>query len=270
MALTDNRSDESVLSRHECKYFVAPQLLPSMRDYLSSFVAPDAFAAPWPGYRYPVTSLYLDNPELLLYRMTAEGRRTRFKLRIRSYSDAPDAPAYLEIKKRADKVVLKRRARVSAQRAAALIGDRLRQRGPAARSAGSVDGEFSNLVAMLGARAVIRIRYQREAYESRTKDPLRITFDTDLERSAILTRHRGDERDISWRVPTEGAILEIKFTEALPSWVREMIRRFQLDRRSIPKYLLSMDDALRNGGYRLAGGSYVSDLMVLQGSIRRD
>ncbi|MBI5503751.1 MAG: polyphosphate polymerase domain-containing protein [Deltaproteobacteria bacterium] len=270
MAWTANNSEESVLSRHECKYFVAPHLLPQMRDYLSSFVEPDAYAASCKEYRYPVTSLYLDSPELLLYRLTAEGRKTRFKLRMRSYADGPDEPVWLEIKKRADKVVIKRRARVSAQRAAALLGDRLRHREPAARLSGFVDGEFTNLVAMLGARAAIRIRYQREAYQARSRDPVRITFDTHLERSAILAGQPGNESGTLWPVATDGVVLEIKFTEVFPSWVRELIRRFQLDRQSIPKYLMSMDGALRAGGYRFAGGAYVKDLMVLHAAPRRD
>jgi len=269
MSPTTNQGNDSVLSRHECKYFVAPQLLPQMRDYLSSFVEPDAYAASCREYRYPVTSLYLDSPELLLYRMTAEGRRTRFKLRIRSYSDDPRDPVYLEIKKRADKVVIKRRARVSAGRAAALLGDRFHRRGPEARMSGAVDGEFTNLVALLGARSAIRIRYQREAYQSRTKDPVRITFDTNLERSAILAGQAGNERDNCWPVATAGVVLEIKFTEAFPSWVREMIIRFQLDRCSIAKYMMSMNDALRRGGYGVAGGAYLNCLMTLHGSTRK-
>lgn len=264
-----NRSNESVLSRHECKYFVAPHLLPRIREYLSPFVEPDEYAASREGFRYPVSSLYLDSPELLLYRMTAEGRKSRFKLRIRSYSDDPDAPVYLEVKKRADKVVIKRRARVSAGRATALLGDRFRNRASEARVTNSAEGEFTNLVAMLGARAAIMIRYQREAYQSRARDPVRITFDTELVRSPLLARHARYVRQSSWPVATEGVILEIKFTDAFPSWVQELIRRFQLDRRSIAKYLMSMDDAFRSGGTSLGGGSGVHELMALHASIRK-
>ncbi len=247
---------------------MTPETVAAIRDYMRPFVEPDPYAADWEGYRYPVSSLYLDSPELTLYRMTAEGRKSRFKLRIRRYTDDPDAPVFLEIKKRADVVVIKRRAKVTAERALTLLGSRAQAREKNAGLSGPVDGEFANLVSMLGARAVIRIRYEREAYESATRDPVRITFDTAIERTPTL-EHDPELNGNSWQtVPTRGVVLEIKFTDTFPSWVQGLVQEFQLERRSIPKYLMSMEDALRVGGYSLAGRAYLDELMMLHASTR--
>ena len=43
--------------------------------------------------------------------------------------------------------------------------------------------------------------------------------------------------------PTEGVILEVKFTDRAPRWVTGMIRTLGLERCSIPKYVLSLDRA---------------------------
>ena len=46
------------------------------------FTEPDNFAALCKGYRYPICSLYLDSPDLALYRQTVAGEKDRFKLRV--------------------------------------------------------------------------------------------------------------------------------------------------------------------------------------------
>ena len=103
-------------SRFECKYMVDPSVVPEIRHFLASFTEPDAFAAKCPGFRYPISSLYLDSPSLDLYQQTVNGEMDRFKLRIRTYDDNPASPAFLEVKRKHNNVVHKRRAGISRDR----------------------------------------------------------------------------------------------------------------------------------------------------------
>ena len=54
---------------------------------------------------YPIVSLYLDSPDLQLCRESLTGVKNRFKLRIRSYTDEPEYPRFLEIKRRINQVI---------------------------------------------------------------------------------------------------------------------------------------------------------------------
>lgn len=235
-------SDRTLLSRYECKYFVAPDLVPKIRMMARPFMRPDPFSRRSPGLRYRVSSLYLDTPDLALYSTTVRGLRNRFKLRIRSYSDDQASPIFCEVKRRADRVVRKIRVQTPRSYAAALVANGFRDDSVAMPDGGL--GDFIKRCRDVDARPFVHIRYMREAYESNGPDPVRITFDTDLsflgfDPSAPF--RVGGEGWVS--TPMEGTIVEIKFTDHCPSWVTSLVDRLQLVRESIPKYVLSVDHA---------------------------
>ena len=98
--------------RFELKYTVDERLAQAIRGFASAYLMPDKHGRRSQNYAYPICSLYLDSPQLTLYRATVDGHRSRFKLRIRFYDDSPQTPAYFEIKRRVDAVILKERATV--------------------------------------------------------------------------------------------------------------------------------------------------------------
>lgn len=236
--------DRTLTSRFEFKYWLDPERVGQVRRSIQPFVRPDRFAAPRPGHRYALSSLYLDNPGFDCYRGTIEGHRNRFKLRIRTYSDDPEAPAFFEIKRRMDAVILKRRASVDR----ALV-QRFLQGLPVSDPSSSAS-EFMQLTRRIGAGPVMRVRYEREAYESTGRDPVRVTFDTQLHHNATRSATL-DLAGPGWRpTPMLGAILEIKFTGTCPSWVTRMVRSLSIERGSVPKYVLCVDAARACGTLR--------------------
>ncbi len=234
------RGDRMLASRYEFKYVVPERLVPAIRRFIAPFTRPDAYAAGRPDHAYVISSLYLDTPDLLLYRMTREGVKNRFKLRLRTYSDDAATPVFCEIKRRMNRVILKRRARVGRDVAARVFpGEVDREVRRALESVAGLD-EFLTLWATSEARPVCRVRYRREAYEAATGEPLRITFDHDL----VCNPTAGFDLRLwgpGW-LPAgpPGVVLEIKFTERFPPWVAEMVRSFELGAQSVPKYVLSV------------------------------
>ena len=229
--------DRTLLSRYELKFWVPQQLVGEVRRHVRPFCRPDQFARVQPGNRYTISSLYLDNGRFDLYRTTTEGHHNRFKLRIRSYSDEPGTPVFFEIKKRANQVVRKRRSRVERDIAAKFLeGEPL----PAQDAAFE---EFVGSARRLGAVPTLRVRYEREAYESRGGDPVRVTLDTRIMHAPTTTANLSINGAGWERTPTEGTILEIKFTDNAPHWLPTMVRSLGLERHSIPKYVLSLDRA---------------------------
>ncbi|MGB0686064.1 MAG: VTC domain-containing protein, partial [Planctomycetota bacterium] len=114
-------TDRTLRSRFECKYLVTEEMATEIRRHVAPFVHPDYFTERSPGNRYPVHSLYLDTPRLELYETTCQGMKNRFKLRIRGYDGKPDSPLFAEVKRKADRVILKRRALISRDDAMALL-----------------------------------------------------------------------------------------------------------------------------------------------------
>ena len=241
-------SDATLRSRFECKYIVSPTAVPAMREFVQPFMAPDSFAARWTDNRYPICSLYLDSHDLKLYQQTVGGEKNRFKLRIRTYDDSPDSPAYVEVKRKINNIVSKRRAAI--ERAAAI---RFVDHGINGWSSGLPKDAESNLEYfalhsdLTDARPLIRVKYLREAYESRAGDPVRITIDTDLMHAVTFNNDLSHDRGRWVTTPVSGSILELKFTERYPEWLSDFVRMFGLIQQPVPKYVLSIDHMLMEG-----------------------
>ncbi len=229
-------------SRYEFKYRVAEGLLSEIRAFLKPFVQPDSYARLHPDNRYCISTLYLDSPALDLYRSTANGERHRFKLRIRSYSELPSDPVYLEVKERIDQVIRKERCKVPRSTAVEFLrnGCSVGSRGDATTYA-----SFSLLARQIGARPILWVRYQREAYQAAAPEPLRITFDTVLQHRIPPPFHPILEsgRDGWQATPCQGAIVEIKFTGRFPSFALDLVRQMNLIRTSVPKYLMCVESS---------------------------
>jgi len=237
-------SDITLASRFECKYVVSALAVPALREFIQPFARPDRFAAVRSDLRYPITSLYLDSDDLLLYQQTVGGEKNRFKLRVRSYSDDPDSPLFLEVKRKVNNIVQKRRARIDRASASRLLD--ARSMSPVGEQDADID-YFASHTELVSARPLVRVRYMREAYESIDGEPVRITLDTELMHVATFDFETSHDHGRWVATPVGGVVLEIKFTDMFPSWVRDMVRAFGLKQQPVPKYILSVDHMLLAG-----------------------
>jgi hypothetical protein len=241
------RTDDTLLSRVECKYLVSKEKLAGIREFIQPFVFLDRYAKHHPDGRYPISSLYLDSPNLALYQSTAKGLKNRFKLRVRTYSDTPSDPAFFEVKKRMNGIVYKFREAVSREEAVDLL-----ERNSLDTPPDTDLSKFITLRELHGAEPLMRVKYMREAYVSQNADPVRITFDDELEGAVTLDAEFSHEEGDWLSVPMDHTILEVKFTNLYPSWVSKLVQEFQLERTSVPKYVLCVEEANRCGAMRMA------------------
>ena len=239
-------------NRFELKYVIDEQRARAIRDYLRGFVEPDEHVQNLRTCSYPIHSLYLDSPTLLLYRQTIQGLKNRFKLRIRFYDDEPAHPAFLEIKGRLSDVIRKERAALSRREVNRLLDGRLLDPcalSPAGngRAAASLE-RFCRLVEELGARPAAYVSYLREAYVSSNSDQLRVTFDREI-RAAVFEGRQGLAPPLAGvPAPVSGVVLELKFVDRFPSWMRDLVCTFDLQRRSVAKYVYCVETLkLRSG-----------------------
>lgn len=232
-------------SRFECKYMIPLQQVPAVRRWIRMFLEPDPFTATRPDGSYPICSLYLDSPDLQLYRMTECGAKNRFKLRIRSYSDDPMSPLFFEIKRRMDRTIRKSRVSLCRAGAHAVLSGRVRPGDVAVDEDMHHLDTFLHLMRHVAAGPVTRVHYKREAYESTANDKVRLTLDQSL----CFMETLGYEFALGgreWaRATMGGVLLEMKFTDCYPQWVAEMINHFELRKIPFSKYGTCVKGALQ-------------------------
>lgn len=230
-----------VFQRFEAKYYLheleAQAVLSAMMPYVTS----DPHVPP--GQSYAILSLYLDSPDLTLCESSEFGEKNRFKLRVRSYGEGPEAPVFLELKRRIDKVIKKERVGVKRS----YLPQILRGKGfcedallNPSRGALQKLYNFRDYQESINAMPRCMVRYTREAYMSDLEEPVRISLDRCLSTMPVA----GYSEDI-WsydnkrykEVDAFDVMFEIKFSNAMPFWVRQLIQTFELTRSSCAKYV---------------------------------
>ncbi len=227
-------------NRYELKYLIDERRAHAIRDFAMSYLDHDPYALGRPNFEYPIYNLYLDSDDLALCRATMSGDRNRFKLRIRTYDRDGTGPAFFEIKRRVNDVICKERSAVRRDAVDRLLAGHWPRREDLVKLSDQAFGalqRFCELRSRMRASGTVHVAYLREAYCSQDSNAVRLTFDRGLR----ATRHHnrlsplGPGQDIDPGV--EGVILELKFTDRFPVWMREMVRIFNLERRSMAKYV---------------------------------
>ena len=100
---------------------------------------------------------------------------------------------------------------------------------------------FYRLRDRLSAEPRTFVCYRREAFISPDNNHVRVTFDRDVAAQRFVAgKPLAIPRDFYWpRIP--GVVLELKFTDRFPNWMSELVRTFDLQRVSVPKYVKCAD-----------------------------
>ncbi len=227
--------------RYECKYLVPESVAAALRRRLLPFLQPDEHAAGSPDHTYPVSTLYLDGSELQLYRETVEGKKQRYKLRIRAYTDDPTVPLFAEIKRRHDGIVHKQRCPVPRAALATITAGTPPDLSAMRPAQASALLEFCRLVQLRRALPTVVVRYDRQAYVGAVEPESRVTFDRAL-RTLRTDQPVLPVQDARFQpVAVRGVVLELKFTNRCPNWMLQAVQHFGLRRISFSKYCRSVD-----------------------------
>ena len=197
--------------------------------------------------QYPegmITSCYYDTPQLDAYQESADGEFAKQKLRLRWYGDPPDqfAGVWIELKSRDGVRSRKRRFRFPSSGAPNPLGINLPDRAELVQHL----RELSDL-ATIALPPVLEptalIRYRRLRWQS-ADGLLRASLDTDVR--AVHPR-----APAIWIPIADGAVLELKSSDALPPQI-EHLGRLGLRRTAHSKYALAVEQLY--GGERARAG----------------
>ncbi|MFO0553000.1 MAG: polyphosphate polymerase domain-containing protein [Polyangiaceae bacterium] len=232
-----------MLERYEFKYLIDETQADEIRATALSVGVRDEYAGE--SGRYTIRSLYFDTPEHHLFFANDREAVDRFKMRVRSYPDAPMSPVFLEIKRRTKDVIRKSRAAIKRDIdwRRAMVADRevFARLSPSQRNAAS---NFARHLLLYHLEPKILIDYEREAFASTIDNYARLTIDrkiisqpmTKLSLEADPKAWRPIDHRVITNTPTCISVLELKFERRPPRWMVALVRRLELVRYSYSKY----------------------------------
>ena len=216
----------TVFKRYELKYRLTLAQRERILEAMAPYMAPDRYR------RTTVRNLYMDTDSYRLIRRSIEKPAYKEKLRIRSYAQVTgEDTVFVELKKKYEKVVYKRRLPLCERDATAWVCRE--QRCPVDSQIAREIEYFMDFYGTL--RPTVFLSYQREAYYDRGGGDFRVTFD-----DTILCR----QTDLSLRsdiygtpiLPEGNVLMELKCSGGIPLWMVEVLSREQIYKTSFSKY----------------------------------
>ena len=215
----------SVMKRHEVKYLLNGEQTRRFREKLQGHMQIDQYG------KTSIASLYYDTPTYQLIRSSLEKPAFKEKIRLRSYGLATqESPVFLEMKRKANGVVYKRRVQMTVPLAQQFFSEDGKTQD---------DGQISREIAAFrthyqALRPTCLIIYDRTAYFEPGGD-LRLTIDEN-------PRYRLD--DLTLTKSMQGVslldpgwtILEIKVQDAMPLWLTAILSECSIRKGSFSKY----------------------------------
>ncbi len=235
---------QTVFERTEKKYILTLIQRNTLIKKIAEHIRPDEYG------ESTVNSLYFDTDDDRLIRTSLDKPLYKEKLRLRSYSTPKtDSYVFLEIKKKFDGVVYKRRETLSYSDAMNYITSRsLPVR---SQIMNEIDWAMNHYE---GLRPKMFIAYDRTAFYSRDDRELRITFDRNPRfRTEELDLAKGSygERILS----PELCIMEIKALNTMPLWLTKALNELKIFPGSFSKYgtaYTKLTQRKMNGGQNCA------------------
>ena len=211
--------------RYEKKYLLPPERSEAVHRALEGRIVPDAY------FKSTVCSLYYDTDDYALIRRSIEAPVYKEKLRLRSYNvPGPDDTVFIELKKKFEGMVYKRRITMSASAATAYL---------AGKAPPQEDSQMiKELDWFLRSNKVspkVFIACDRTAWVGRDDPELRITFDENL-------RWRADDLDLCLGSRGEPltepgwVLMEIKMPDTAPLWLAHLLSELEVFPTGFSKY----------------------------------
>ena len=219
-------SSPTVFQRYELKYLLTREQKAAVISAMASRMEPDSFG------RSTIRNLYYDTDTYRLVRKSLEKPIYKEKLRVRSYRTAgPDDEVFIELKKKYQSVVYKRRTGISEKEAADYLAGRI----PAPKPCQITDelDYFREFYKTLAPR--VFLSYEREAFFEKDNDSFRVTFDENiLWRTTDLSLGAGIYGENILK-PGQ-TLMELKTSGGIPLWMVDILNGQKLQKTSFSKY----------------------------------
>ncbi len=213
-----------IFKRYELKFILSVEQYRLIKSEMENYMCGDKYG------ESDICNLYCDTPDFLLVRRSIEKPSYKEKLRIRSYGVAKKgSDVFMEIKKKYDSVVYKRRIRSDEKTAVKMLSGNMASE----CQIGKEILYFTKLYA--GIKPQMFISYRREAFYGIDDKEFRITFDRSiLWRTYDLSLNSGIYGQPV--LPENKVLMEIKTAAAIPLWLVKILSGNKIYKTSFSKY----------------------------------
>ena len=219
-------SFQTVFKRYELKYMLTEAQKQTVLAAMEPHMALDEYG------RTTIRNIYFDTDNYRLIRHSIEKTAYKEKLRIRSYSRAnPDSTVFVELKKKYNRIVYKRRVSMPEKEAMDWVCKEHR-----CNMNTQISEEIDYFLDYYETlHPAVFLSYEREAYYSKDKSDFRVTFD-----DTILCR----QNDLSLEsevygipiLPKGSVLMEIKCSGGIPLWMTHVLSEEHIYKTSFSKY----------------------------------
>lgn len=223
--------------RYEMKYSITKVQKDMLLELFTEYMEPDQHGVS------SIYNLYYDTPDFLLIRRSIEKPVYKEKLRFRSYGNATkESPVFLEIKKKYQSVVYKRRVVCDYHHAKHYFEHNEDD------GCSQIEREIDYFKQMYkGIEPRVFISYDREAYFGKDDPEFRVTFDDNIRyrQDDLALNHGGDGESI---LQPGMALMEIKVAGSIPLWLTHFLTEQHIYKTSFSKYGCAYKEIIKREG----------------------
>lgn len=226
---------QTVFKRVEKKYLLTEEQYNKLLKKCKEFIKEDEF-----GF-HTVCNIYYDTNNFELIRNSIEKPVYKEKVRLRSY-DTPnkDTKVYLELKKKYDGIVYKRRITMPLSEAMECLENKK------INKEDQISKEINYVLNHYNLEPKIYLAYDRQAYYSKESADLRITFDTNIRsRMEDIDLSLGDAGELLF--DKKYYLMEVKTASAMPMWFVNILDNLKIYPTSFSKYGSIYQKLLKKG-----------------------
>lgn len=216
---------QEIFERYEKKYLLTAKQYHSILPELKHFFRQDDYG------KYTIYNIYYDTPDYQLICASLDKPYYKEKLRLRSYGmPSKDNPVFMEIKKKYDGIVYKRRAQMTLEESVRYIRSGIH---PHANP--QILRELDYFFSRYCLIPKVFLAYDREAYAGIYGSGLRITFDTAIRyRESSLSLSAGSNGTLL--LPPSMILMEVKLPGVMPYWMAQLFSKYDIYPVSFSKY----------------------------------
>ncbi len=217
---------QTVFKRYEMKYIITHQQKQEILAAMHPYMQQDQYG------RSVIRNLYYDTETYYLARHSNEKPIYKEKLRIRSYSQVSETDTvFVELKKKYDSVVYKRRMTLPQKEALAWI-----EEGRLPKNQTQIAQEIDYFRTFYGInRPAVFLSYEREAYALREGGDFRVTFDENI-LAKTNTFSLGGSIDGEPLLDPSLTLMELKASAGIPLWMTHAMTANQIYKTTFSKY----------------------------------
>ena len=222
-----------VFNRYEKKYILDEDIYMNLKNEISGYMEPDKYNKE--GKIYTISNIYYDTINNDLITRSIQKPIYKEKLRLRGYGVPKlDDMVFLEIKKKYDGIVNKRRSSMKLGEAVKMLETgRMEELQPYMNE--QIIHEIEYMLSNMEIVPALYLAYDRYAYFDVADRDFRLTFDFNVRsRREDLDLTKGDYGELLFDEGT--IIMEMKASNAVPLWFAKVLSKYKLYPVSVSKY----------------------------------